>query len=99
MVRKIRVYKPLTGDPPFYDFIKGLDPRLAKKLLWQVYCIASGTERCMSEPHVKHFTLERYKELYELRERGSVLARIIFTMWDGEIILLSAFIKKQARDT
>lgn len=53
----------------------------------------------MSEPHVKHFTLERYKELYELRERGNVLARIIFTIGDAEIILLSAFVKKQARDT
>ena len=36
---------------------------------------------------------------YELREKNKVLARIIFTIRDGDIILLAPFIKRQPRDT
>ena len=38
-------------------------------------------------------------QLYELREKSKVLARIIFTIRDGDIILLAPFIKRQPRDT
>ena len=53
----------------------------------------------LKEPHFKHFVLEKYKMLYELRERNKVLVRIIFTIQDGDIILLAPFIKRQPRDT
>lgn len=36
----------------------------------------------------------------ELREKGKVLVRVIFTIQDsGEVMLLHAFIKRQKRDT
>ena len=48
---------------------------------------ASPPSRCTAtpraallEPHYKHFSIERYRELYELRERGKVLVRVIFTL-------------------
>ena len=38
--------------------------------------------------------------MYELREKGKVLVRVIFTIQDsGEVMLLQAFIKRQKRDT
>ena len=41
-----------------------------------------------------------YRDIYELRERGKVLVRVIFTIRpNGEIVLLHAFVKRQSRDT
>ena len=37
--------------------------------------------------------------LYELREKGRVLVRIVFAVRDGEVILLVPFLKRQPRDT
>ena len=34
-----------------------------------------------------------------MRERGRVLIRIIFTYWDGDVLLLNAFVKRKQRDT
>lgn len=54
----------------------------------------------MKEPHYKHFSLERYRGFYELREKGKALVRIIFTYPpEGGILLLHAFVKRQKRDT
>ena len=54
----------------------------------------------LKEPHYKHFSIERYRSMYELREKGKVLVRVIFTIQDsGEVMLLYAFIKRQKRDT
>ena len=43
--------------------------------------------------------LEKYSQFYELREKSKILVRIIFTIQDGDIILLTPFIKRQPRDT
>ena len=60
----------------------------------------SGTPRAsLREPHYKHFGLERYNGLYEVRERGKVLVRIIFTYSGNDVLLLNAFIKRKPRDT
>ena len=54
----------------------------------------------LSEPQVKHFSIERYRKFYELRERIRVLVRIIFTIDEaGNIILLHPFIKRHQRNT
>ena len=59
----------------------------------------TGVQTC-ALPIYKHFSIERYRELYELRERGKVLVRVIFTLRpNGEVVLLHAFIKRQSRDT
>lgn len=36
----------------------------------------------MREPYVKHFCIERYQALYELRAKSKNLVRIIFTLTD-----------------
>lgn len=54
----------------------------------------------MREPYVKHFCIERYQALYELRAKSKNLVRIIFTLTDdGDILFLTPFIKRHKRNT
>jgi phage-related protein len=54
----------------------------------------------LTEPQVKHFSIERYRKLYELREKAQILLRVIFALDKNEnIILLSPFVKRHKRDT
>lgn len=99
-MKGIKVYKPPERAAPVARFIDGLEPRLREKLIRQLIVLPSTPRASLREPHYKHFVLERYRELYELRERGRVLVRVIFTIQpDGEVILLHGFIKRQSRDT
>lgn len=96
----VTVYKPPDRDAPVSQFIDSLEPRLREKVIRQLIDLPCTPRSALREPHFKHFTLERYRELYELRERGKVLVRVIFTIRpNGEIILLHAFVKRQSRDT
>lgn len=53
-----------------------------------------------AEPYVKHFCIERYQALYELRAKSKNLVRIIFTLTDdGDILFLTPFIKRHKRNT
>lgn len=82
------------------EFIDSLEPKLRDKLIRQILHLSRAKLPDLKEPHYKHFVIERYRELFELRERGKVLIRIIFTLRpDGGIILLHAFLKRQSRDT
>ena len=98
-MRKIKIYRPPGRDAPVELFMSLLEPRMRKKLLWKLFLLSQAEYCELKEPHYKHFVLERYSELYELREKGKVLVRIIFTIQDGDIILLQPFIKRQQRDT
>ena len=98
-MRKIKIYRPPGRDAPVELFLSSLEPRMRKKLLWKLFLLSQAEHCELKEPHYKHFVLERYSELYELREKGKVLVRIIFTIQDGDIILLHPFIKRQQRDT
>ena len=54
----------------------------------------------MREPYVKHFGIERYRALYELRAKSRNLVRITFTLTEnGDILFLIPFIKRHRRDT
>ena len=99
-MKNIRVYKPPERAAPVAQFIDGLDSKLRDKLIRQLIILPKTPRASLREPHYKHFSLERYRDLYELRERGKVLVRDIFTIQpNGEILLLHAFIKRQSRDT
>lgn len=99
-MKGVNVYKPLGQAAPVARFIDGLEPRLRDKLIRQLIELPNTPRANLREPHFKHFTLERYRDLYELRARGKVLVRVIFTIRpNGEILLLHAFIKRQSRDT
>ena len=99
-MKGIKVYTPPERAAPVAQFIDGLEPRLREKLIRQLIVLPTTPRANLREPHYKHFTLERYRELYELRERGRMLVRVIFTIRpNGDVILLHGFIKRQSRDT
>jgi hypothetical protein len=93
------MYQPNEEDAPVALFLSSLDPRLTRKILLQILRLASLHPAEMREPHIKHFVLERYSALYELREKSKILIRIIFTISNGDIILLTPFIKRRKRDS
>ena len=99
-MKDVLVYQP-PGDPAQVAlFIEGLDTRLREKLLRQIIPLPRMPPSILREPHYKHFTLERYRSLYEVRAKGGIAVRIIFTILPGgRILLLCGFIKKQSRDT
>lgn len=99
-MKGVNIYKPPERAAPVALFIDSLDFKLRDKLIRQLIVLPQTPRANLREPHYKHFSLERYRDLYELRERGKVLVRVIFTIRpDGEIILLHAFVKRQSRDT
>lgn len=83
-MRAIKVYCPPGVEPPLYAFIDALDGKLKAKLLWQIFRLRNLSACELKEPHFKHFSLERYSQMYELREKGKVLIRIVFTVQNGE---------------
>lgn len=80
-------------------FLKDLDPKLCRKLLRHIFLLSTLNRTEMREPHYKHFSLERYSDFYEIREKSQILTRIIYTIYGGDILLLMPFVKKQSRDT
>ena len=99
-MKGIKVYTPPERAAPVARFIDDLEPKLRDKVIRQLIELPNTPRANLREPHFKHFTLERYRDLSELRARGKVLVRVIFTLRpNGEILLLHAFIKRQSRDT
>lgn len=98
-MREIKMYQPPGEKAPVALFLASLEHKLMEKIIFQIFRIANLHPAEMREPHIKHFVLERYSALYELREKSKILIRIIFTISDGDIILLTPFIKRRKRDS
>ena len=89
---------PETGAPDLVSFLDQLDAKLRVKLLSQFYLLT--TRPLPGEPIIKHFTIEKYRKLYELRARSQIMVRIIFTIQDdGSVLFLTPFVKKHTRNT
>ena len=59
----------------------------------------SDNKNVLREPYVRHISIPKYKELYELRIRtAKAMVRTIFTVSGENIVLLYAFQKKCKRD-
>lgn len=75
------------------SFIKTSNIKIRKKFDFILRYIADERNQ-FKEPYVKHFSIEKYKRLYELRLKAAgTMVRIIFYNIDDNIILLNAFIK------
>lgn len=99
-MENIKVYKPPGGVSQVETFIEGLEPKLRDKLVWQIFRLSRTPPAGLKEPHYKHFSIEKYRDLYELREKNHIVIRVIFTVLpNGEVLLLHAFQKRQSRDT
>lgn len=68
--------------PDLLLFLEGLPPKLRQKLILEFAMLTSTPLGLLGEPHVKHFSLEKYREFYELRAKGGkVMVRIILPKW------------------
>ncbi len=97
-MRKLYAYK--KGDAcPVEEFIKNANKKLQTKLLFQLAYILDENNG-FYEPYVKHISLSKYRQLYEIRVKAAeTMMRILFYEKDGDIILLHAFYKHDRRDT
>ena len=98
-MRVIKVYRPPGKASPVEAFLAQQDPKLRHKLRWTLFRLSQMDLCDLKEPHFKHFALERYSPFYEMREKHKILVRVVFTISDGDILLLTPFIKKESRDT
>lgn len=97
---KLLAVAPAEKEPPLCGFFQELDEKQRQKLLTLFAMLMQAPVSVMREPYVKHFSLERYHALYELRAKSKTLVRIIFTLdREGNILFLTPFVKRQRRDT
>ncbi len=97
-MRKIYAYTK-DNRSPVEEFIQATNDKIKEKLIFQlVYIKDESNPFC--EPYVKHFSMERYRKMYELRLKAAeTMIRIIFYEHDGEIVFLHAFHKRDRKDT
>ena len=95
-----RIYKyEKNGICPIDDFFQKANDKIRRKILFQLKYI-KDERNVFAEPYVKHFSIEKYRKLYELRIRATgIMVRVIFYEHNGEIILLHSFYKRDRKDT
>lgn len=93
------MYKNEGAKGQVDTFIKTSNIKIRKKFDFILRYIADERNQ-FKEPYAKHFSIEKYKRLYELRLKAAgTMVRIIFYNIDENVILLNAFIKRDKRDT
>lgn len=99
LLKQIFTYCDENGESQVLDFLKHSDDKVKKKFKYQLSMLISEN-KILCEPHVKHFIIERYRQLYEFRIKVSKkIVRIIFCERETNIVLLHAFYKHDKRDT
>ena len=98
-MRKIYILKGDGTKGDVYTFIQTSNIKIKKKFDFILRYIADEKNQ-FKEPYVKHFTIEKYKQFYELRLKvAKTMIRIIFCNVNEDILLLYAFVKRDKRDT
>lgn len=98
-MRKIYVYRNDTGEVPVLRFIESTHKKIRSKFDFMLQFV-KDERNMLCEPYVKHFSIDKYKMLYELRIRANgTMVRVIYYKAEENIILLHAFFKKSRRDT
>lgn len=97
-MRKLYAYQK-DGTCPVQKFVDSLNGKLKTKFLFQLSYI-TDERNSFAEPYVKHFSMGKYRLMYELRVKAAErMVRIIFYEKNGEIIFLHAFYKHDRKDT
>ena len=98
-MRKIYAYRNYTGEIPVLRFIESTHKKIRNKFDFMLHFV-KDERNMLCEPYVKHFSIDKYKMLYELRIRANgTMVRVIYYKAEENIILLHAFFKKSRRDT
>ena len=97
-MRRIYTYEN-DGECSVNLFFENTNGKIINKLKYQLAYVRDE-KNVFSQPHVKHFSLEKYRKLYELRIKAAgTLVRVIFYEHNTDIILLHAFYKRDRKDT
>lgn len=97
-MRKI-YYCKKGGKVPVEDFINNSSEKVRKKFLFCIGYVLGETGN-LSEPYIKHISINKYSMLYELRFKADgKYVRVMFYEEDDNIYLLHAFYKTNRRDT
>ena len=97
-LRKVFMYSTEDKRVPIKEFLSLADKKVQRKFDFMLKYIK--TENILCEPYVKHFSIEKYKMLYELRLKAAgSMVRIIYYVAGENIILLHAFYKRDRKDT
>ena len=84
--------------PNVKRFMEQADEKIMIKMNFMIAYLTDN-KNVLREPYVRHISIPKYKELYELRIRtAKTMARAIFTVSGENIVLLYAFQKKCKRD-
>ena len=95
-----RIFYSKEGSRTIGAFLEKADRRVRNKFSFLIGLMRDD-KFVLCEPYVKHFSIEKYKRLYELRMKaGGTMVRIIYCERENrDIIFLYAFYKKDKRDT
>ena len=97
-MRNIYIYKDET-ESQVQQFFENADEKLRNKFK-SILNYLSNDKNPLCEPYVKHISIGRYRELYEIRMKSSGnMVRVLFVKQDTDIVLLYAFYKRSGKDT
>ena len=84
--------------PHVKNFMEQAEEKTRTKMEFMIAYL-SDDKNVLREPYVRHISIPKYKELYELRIRtAKTMTRTIFTVSGENIVVLYAFQKKCKRD-
>ena len=98
-MKNLYVYRK-ADEADVKQFLLALPDKQRDKFIRQIAMLILPGD-ILGRPQVKHFQMDRYCCLYEIRDKyQNTLVRIIFAYApDGSVILLEAFIKDHKRKT
>ena len=98
-MKNLYVYRK-ADETDVKQFLLALPDKQRDKFIRQIAMLILPGD-ILGRPQVKHFQMDRYRCLYELRDKyQNTLVRIIFAyVADGSVVLLEAFIKDHKRKT
>ena len=80
-------------------FFEKADEKLQSKFN-SILCYISTEKNPLCEPYVKHISIGKYRELYEIRMKvAGNMVRVLFAKQGEDIVLLYAFNKRSVKDT
>ena len=97
-MRKIYIYRS-GNENDVQSFFEKADEKLQGKFK-SIRTYISNETNPLCEPYVKHISIGRYRELYEIRMKVSGnMVRVLFVKQGEDILLLYAFYKRSGKDT
>ena len=97
-MRNIYIYKN-ENESQVANFFEKADKKLKQKFK-SILTYISNEKTPLCEPYVKHISVGKYRELYEIRMKVSGnMVRVLFAKQNSDIVLLHAFYKRSGKDT